>query len=93
MMARLASLVLVSLLLTSAANAQRGTERDEWHYYGGDLGSTRYAPLDQIDRTNAGKLEIAWRWEARNLGPRPDYNFRATPIMVKGPSLRPRAAP
>ncbi len=81
---RLSSLILTSLLLSTAAEAQRGTAKGEWHYYGGDLGSTRYAPLDQIDRTNAGKLEIAWRWEARNLGPRPDYNFRATPIMVGG---------
>jgi quinoprotein glucose dehydrogenase len=84
MKVRRLSLVLASLLLSTAASAQRGTEKGEWHYYGGDLGSTRYAPLDQIDGTNAGKLEIAWRWEARNLGPRPDYNFRATPIMVGG---------
>ncbi len=78
------SILLGFLLLAAAANAQNGTRNGEWHYYGGDLGSTRYAPLDQIDRTNVGKLEIAWRWEARNLGPRPDLNFRATPIMVGG---------
>ncbi len=84
MKVRLSPLVLFSLLLPGAASAQHGTQKGEWHYYGGDLGSTRYAPLDQIDGTNAGKLEIAWRWESRNLGPRPDFNLRATPIMVGG---------
>ncbi len=72
------------LALAAAARGQQSAKDGEWHYSGGDLGSTRYAPLDQIDRDNAKKLEIAWRWEARNLGPRPDYNFRATPIMVGG---------
>src|SRR5262245_13016682 len=76
--------LLAGLLLAAAAQAQQGTKDGEWPYYGGDFGSTRYSPLDQIDGTNAGKLEIAWRWEARNLGPRPDFNFRATPIMVGG---------
>ncbi len=78
------SILLGALLLGRSADAQQGAPKGEWHHYGGDLGSTRYSPLDQIDRTNAGKLEIAWRWEARNLGPRPDFNFRATPIMVGG---------
>ena len=29
---------------------QTGTTNGEWRTYGGDLGSTRYAPLDQINR-------------------------------------------
>jgi quinoprotein glucose dehydrogenase len=31
-----------------------------------------------------GDLEIAWRWQARNFGPEPEFNFRVTPIMVDG---------
>ena len=62
----------------------------EWPYYGGDLGSTRYSPLDQIDRDNVSELEIVWRWSGTNLGPRPDYNFRATPIMMNGVLLHHR---
>ena len=52
--------------------------------YGGDLGSTRYSPLDQIDASNVGDLEIAWQWSARNFGPVPENNYRTTPIMVGG---------
>ena len=37
-----------------------------------------------INKDNVKDLRIAWRWKADNFGPRPDYNFQATPIMVKG---------
>jgi quinoprotein glucose dehydrogenase len=62
----------------------RGTREGEWRYWGGDEGSTRYSPLDQINAANAAKLEIAWRWSAANFGPEVDYIYRATPIYVKG---------
>jgi quinoprotein glucose dehydrogenase len=80
----LAAWAVASISFAGAALAQKGTRDGEWHYYGGDLGSTRYAPLDQVDGSNAAKLEIAWRFATRNLGPRPDFNWRATPILVKG---------
>lgn len=64
--------------------AQAGTRNGEWRYYAGDAGSTRYSPVDQIDRTNVGRLEIVWRWKADNFGPRTEFNYRATPIMVGG---------
>jgi quinoprotein glucose dehydrogenase len=62
----------------------RGTQAGEWRYWGGDEGSTRYSPLDQINADNIAKLEIAWRWSAANFGPEVDYIYRATPIYVKG---------
>ena len=42
--------------------AQYGAKGGEWRSYGGDTGSTKYAPLDQIDRGNFEQLEIVWRW-------------------------------
>src|SRR5512132_3491519 len=47
----------VCLIAGAAAQTQNG----EWRSYGGDPGSTKYAPLDQIDRTNVRNLRIAWR--------------------------------
>ena len=38
------------LALPAAVAGQTGAADGEWHYYGGDAGGTRYAPLDQIDR-------------------------------------------
>jgi quinoprotein glucose dehydrogenase len=72
------------LLSTLPARAQNGTKDGEWKTYGGDLGSTRYAPLDQIKATNFNSLEVAWRFKTDSLGPRPEYQFESTPLMVKG---------
>ncbi len=80
----LAAVVAVLLAATGEGTAQAGPTGGEWPVYGGDLGSTRYSPLDQIDASNVGELEIAWRWSARNFGPRPEGNYRVTPIMVDG---------
>src|SRR5207245_9389448 len=66
------------------ARPQSGTKNGEWRNYGGDLGSTRYAPLDQINADNFGKLEIAWRFKTDSLGPRPEFKFESTPLMVHG---------
>jgi len=63
---------------------QGGAKSGEWPTYGGDLGHTRYAPLDQINAANFNKLEIAWRFRTESLGPRPEFNFESTPLMVGG---------
>ena len=66
-----------------AAVAQGGTG-GEWRTYGADLASTRYSPLDQINAANFDNLEVAWRFKTDNLGPRPEFNFQSTPLMVGG---------
>ena len=33
---------------------------------------------------NFNKLEVAWRFKTDRLGPRPEFNFQATPLMVNG---------
>ena len=66
------------------AMAQYGTKNGEWHFYGGDQGSTRYAPLDQINASNFSKLEVAWRFKTDYLGPRREFQLEATPLMAKG---------
>ena len=80
------SLVTVAILLGVAvvAPAQQGARDGEWRYYGADSGSTKYAALDQIDRDNVADLQIAWRWKTDNFGPRVDFNYQATPLMVGG---------
>ena len=63
---------------------QSGANGGEWRTYGGDLGHTRYAPLDQITAANFSTLDVAWRFKTDNLGPRPEFNFQSTPLMVGG---------
>src|ERR1700743_1464124 len=71
-------------LAAAPAFAQSGTKGGEWKTYGGDLGSTRYAPLDQINAGNFSNLEVAWRFKTDFLGPRPEYQYESTPLMVHG---------
>src|SRR5437764_448072 len=73
--------------ITATAFAQRP---GEWTEYACDKAASRYTPLSQIDRTNFGKLKIAWRWSS------PDNPYHksnpdsgngpneATPLMVSG---------
>ncbi|WP_420142096.1 PQQ-binding-like beta-propeller repeat protein [Sphingomonas sp.] len=56
----------------------------DWLHYANDLGSTRYAPLDQINADNFDTLRVAWRFRTDSLGARPDYNLEATPLLVNG---------
>jgi quinoprotein glucose dehydrogenase len=79
-------LLITSLLaiVGTPVRAQQGATKGEWRFYGGDAGSTKYSPLDQINPSNVKQLEIVWRWKAENFGPRPDYNWEVTPLMAGG---------
>ena len=87
-MRRLSLLVIPIFLFLQTASvpaiAQTGAKNGQWRTYGGDLGSTRYSPLDQINASNFNKLEIAWRFKTDQLGPRPEYNLEATPLVANG---------
>src|SRR5262249_52946194 len=76
--------ILAGALLRTSASAQSGAKNAEWPTYGGDLGNTHYSPLDQINASNFNKLTVAWTFKTDNLGPRPEYQFEGTPLMVKG---------
>jgi quinoprotein glucose dehydrogenase len=87
-----AGLVLALGLLAAPAyaSAQHGASNGEWPGYGGDLGSTKYSPLSQVDANNVSRLAVAWNWsspdnalaaEVATLNP---STFKGTPIMVDG---------
>ncbi len=77
---------IAAMILGAAISgtAQSGAKNGEWRSYGGDLGHTRYSALDQINAGNFKDLEIAWRFKTDSLGPRPEYQFEGTPLMVHG---------
>jgi glucose dehydrogenase len=82
--ARVASAVCLLLVGTTSLDAQSGAKNGEWRSYAGDVGSTRYSALDQINASNFGKLEVAWRFKTDNLGPRPEFQYEGTPLMANG---------
>ncbi len=93
------TLVGVSIVLATAfAAAQQGARGGEWTRYGGDAGTTKYAPLDQINKDNISQLRVAWRRQAVDASistKAPDLsysnNFRATPLMIGGVLYSPNA--
>jgi quinoprotein glucose dehydrogenase len=75
---------LLLALLSLPSTAQQGAPDGEWPSYGGDLGHTRYAALDQINAENFSELDVAWRFKTDNFGPSPEYRFQSTPLMIGG---------
>lgn len=66
------------------------TANADWPTYGNDAGSSKYAPLAQINADNVNKLKVAWEWASpdnpiaakdRSLTP---WGFKSTPLMVNG---------
>jgi quinoprotein glucose dehydrogenase len=57
-----------TLLAKTAGHAAAQAADTEWRNYGGDLASTRYVPLDQINADNFSKMELAWRFTPDMLG-------------------------
>ena len=82
----IAGAAIVGCLTVSATlvEAQAGAPNGEWPTYGGDLKNTHYSALDQIKADNFNSLEIAGRFKTDSLGPRPEYRFEGTPLMVHG---------
>src|SRR5579859_6522114 len=87
-MSRMRSLSKLIVLACMAApvysQGLSGTSNGEWPAYAGDLNNYHYSPLDQVNGSNFGKLELAWRFKTDALGTRPEYKLEGTPIMVKG---------
>jgi quinoprotein glucose dehydrogenase len=56
----------------------------EWVQHRGDLGSTNYSSLDQVNQENVSQLKVIWRWKTDNFGPSPEFYFKVTPLMANG---------
>src|SRR5258705_7475801 len=84
-------MAILMVILLSPLAAQHGTRDGQWRSYNGDSGSTKYAPLDQINKSNVAGVKILWRrpavdatLTAKNPSLKVPPNFRATPLMVNG---------
>jgi quinoprotein glucose dehydrogenase len=83
--------VAAAIVTAFTAVAQQGAVNGEWREYSGDLGASKYAALDQIDKTNVARLRVAWRRPALDAAVtaqaprmRAAGNFRGTPLMIDG---------
>ena len=87
--------IFTALSISVNVSAQYGTGSGEWPSYGGDTGSTKYSPLNQITPQNFEELEVAWTWTSIDADLDLDAihefnesvrinNFQGTPLMVDG---------
>lgn len=76
--------VLVARPSGQSAQQGQGDRSGDWVYYGGDARNWRYKPFDQVNTSNFGNLQVAWRFRTDNLGPALDFRLGATPIMANG---------
>lgn len=59
----------------SAAPAER-----EWRTYLGDLASSQFSPIAEINRSNVARLEVAWRYDSGE----PGREIQCSPLVVRG---------
>src|SRR5947209_12270307 len=64
----------------------RGGIEQDWPFYGGDQGGTKFSPLADVNRETVARLAPAWEWAPAekalpDLGTRPGA-FEATPLMI-----------
>ena len=55
--------------------------RHDWPVYKADAAASSYAPLDQINRDNVARLELAWEYKTGDENPR---TIECNPIIVDG---------
>jgi quinoprotein glucose dehydrogenase len=60
------------------------TVEAEWLQHRGDLASTNYSSLDEINVDNVSQLKVVWRWKTENFGAGPEFYFKATPLLANG---------
>ncbi len=79
-----AAINALSIKPGEAAPAAGAASSTTWTHLNGDERANRYAPLDQIDASNAADLEIAWSVDTGIFGPRPETYSVTSPLMVDG---------
>src|SRR5438552_11554213 len=84
------AVVAVGVAIATTAGRAADKNRD-WPAYAGDKGSTKYSPLDQINKETIKNLHIAWRQSSMPdelKAPFPNAqgntNWQNTPIMAGG---------
>ena len=68
-------------VLGSACTADAPSRNHDWPVYKADNASSSYAPLDQINRDNVARLELAWAYKTGDENPR---TIECNPIIVEG---------
>ena len=58
----------IALLLAGASAALAKMPDGDWQTINRDLASTRFSPLNQINKSNVATLKQAWSYTSRSFG-------------------------
>ena len=76
------------VLLLSLLAAPGKSLAQEWPHYGGDLAARKYSALDQINRDNVDRLQVAWTYHTGDVSDGSQFPvrsaFECTPLAVDG---------
>ena len=73
--------------IASLTSASQNLENFDWAYYAGDAGSSKFSPLNFINKSNVASLKLAWQWDSldnpiiKSKGLDTAY-YEATPLMI-----------
>ena len=83
--------IAAAVVLATMAGGAADQKNVEWRAYSGDKGSTKYSPLDQINKDTVKNLRIVWRQSGMPEELRPHFpnvqastNYENTPLMIDG---------
>jgi len=81
------SLLQLALLVPFTSTAQENAPPNssssqisrDWSRYGGNAENNHYSPLEQINRSNVAKLQVAWTFDTGEEG-----GLQTNPLIVNG---------
>src|SRR4029077_15773196 len=81
------SLLQLALLVPFTSTAQENAPPNssssqisqDWPRYGGNAENNHYSPLEQINRSNVAKLQVAWTFDTGEEG-----GLQTNPLIVNG---------
>jgi quinoprotein glucose dehydrogenase len=80
--------VLSAGCLAAAGVRAQAPAASDWGYYGGDALGQHFSSLDQINRSNVARLQVAWTYRTGELGAgfarAGKLTFEATPVLAFG---------
>src|SRR5882672_7301556 len=53
------------LVAVATVNVAPASPEQDWPFYGGDQGGTKFSPLTDVNTSTAGRLGVAWQWAPR----------------------------
>jgi quinoprotein glucose dehydrogenase len=89
MLGRTCSALILAAACALPARAQGGGV--DWGTTSGDPGAMRWSPLADVDRSNVGRLQVAWTWKTgehaipagANQKPARPGLFQASPVVIR----------